>query len=547
MPTTMPTTGKRTVRRIGSEAVRNAVRVRWARTVAAVAIPALLVTARLPEDPAPIIPPAALAILLFCVLLLVDLVDPSRLGMVGRVSLRRWSVIGLVVDTAAVVSVVWLAGVDPRGSLWVLLVLPILEAALRFGTRMSVLVLGLMVGVYIARDVWSAARYPAVTFSPATVVQRVGVLIVVGMVAGFLAAQLAREARRHRAVRSQAVRRAQVMATVAEATRELTSLDPDAVYTNLVGAALRLGAEGAGVAVVDERGHWVTRPTTGADPGLAQVAMMIGPDLTSGDSTDIVTLGPEAVARMAGASQRYTAAQVLAVDGGERVVAALAVGGVVSDQILSALDLLIRHAGTVLAQARAFEEIRVLKERLAHQAFHDSLTGLPNRAEFDQRLRRRTERRTAAGTGLAVLFIDLDGFKAVNDTLGHEAGDVLLEEVAFRIRRTVRPGDTVARLGGDEFVVLLERVDDEGAARAAARRILAALDRPVRLGRHEVSISASIGIAFRPSAPADPEELVRRADRAMYEAKRTGKGRIVAIDAAIDGDHSAVPRLRRVG
>ncbi|GEM_PF-2819894 len=526
------------MRRMGSEAVRNAVRVRWARTVAAVAIPALLVTARLPSDPAPIIPPVALAILLFCVLLLVDLVDPTRLGMVGRASLRRWSIIGLVVDTGAVVSVVWLAGVDPRGSLWVLLVLPILEAALRFGTRMSVFVLGLMVGVYIARDVWSAARYPTVTFSPATVVQRVGVLIVVGMVAGFLAAQLAREARRHRTVRTQAVRRAQIMATVAEATRELTSLDPGAVWANLVGAARRLGVEGAGIAVVDERGRWVTRPTPGDDPALARVAMMTGPELGPGEATDIVTLGPVG---------GHVAAQVLAVAGGERVVAAVAVGGVVSDQILAALDLLIRHAGTVLAQARAFEEIRVLKERLAHQAFHDSLTGLPNRAEFDQRLRRRTERRTAAGTGLAVLFIDLDGFKAVNDRLGHEAGDILLEEVAFRIRRTVRPGDTVARLGGDEFVVLLERVEEEGAARAAARRILRALDRPVRLGRHEVSISASIGIAFRASAPADPEDLVRRADRAMYEAKRTGKGRIVAIDEEPATDSRRGPRLRRVG
>ncbi|MGY1813691.1 putative bifunctional diguanylate cyclase/phosphodiesterase [Blastococcus sp. SYSU D00820] len=167
---------------------------------------------------------------------------------------------------------------------------------------------------------------------------------------------------------------------------------------------------------------------------------------------------------------------------------------------------------------------------LAHQAFHDVLTGLANRALFADRVDQAL-RRGARGSGTAaVVFIDLDGFKAVNDTLGHAAGDALLREVAARLTSAVRADDTVARLGGDEFAVLVEQ-SGEGSeeAEATAARVLEVLARPIALDRQAVTVSGSVGIAVgRPGATAD--SLVGDADIAMYAAKMAGRGRAVVFD-----------------
>jgi diguanylate cyclase (GGDEF)-like protein len=161
---------------------------------------------------------------------------------------------------------------------------------------------------------------------------------------------------------------------------------------------------------------------------------------------------------------------------------------------------------------------KTVEAKLAHQASHDMLTGLPNRAELVGLMTAAFEAREP----LAVLFIDLDRFKWVNDSLGHEAGDVLLIEVAARLRRVLRPGDVVARLGGDEFVVLAHGVHDVSTAVALADRVATALRRPVALpGERESYASASIGIAI--AGPDDaPETLLRDADTAMYQAKAAG-------------------------
>jgi diguanylate cyclase (GGDEF)-like protein/PAS domain S-box-containing protein len=179
--------------------------------------------------------------------------------------------------------------------------------------------------------------------------------------------------------------------------------------------------------------------------------------------------------------------------------------------------------------ARDISDRKRLEQELAHQALHDSLTGLPNRALFHDRLRqslhrsRRTER-DATGRH-AVLFVDLDDFKVINDTLGHPTGDQLLVAVANRLRNTLRAVDTAARLGGDEFTILLENVDNESDAERAADRILDDLRRPFELDGHQIVVSASIGIAFGDAAVNDPDELLRFADTALYEAKGRGKGR----------------------
>ncbi|MGX6607315.1 putative bifunctional diguanylate cyclase/phosphodiesterase [Micromonosporaceae bacterium Da 78-11] len=168
-------------------------------------------------------------------------------------------------------------------------------------------------------------------------------------------------------------------------------------------------------------------------------------------------------------------------------------------------------------------ERRTLQDQLAHQAFHDALTGLPNRALYVRRLAESIEAADATTEAPAALLVDLDGFKNVNDTLGHAAGDELLQVVAERLRGCVRDDDTVARLGGDEFAIVVRR-DAADAAVMVAQRLIEAVRRPVRVGGQEVTISASVGIA-RLGDQADADELLADADIAMYAAKAAGKAR----------------------
>jgi diguanylate cyclase (GGDEF)-like protein/PAS domain S-box-containing protein len=178
--------------------------------------------------------------------------------------------------------------------------------------------------------------------------------------------------------------------------------------------------------------------------------------------------------------------------------------------------------GVVLNGRDVTERIK-LEEQLTHQAFHDNLTGLANRALFRDRLDHALARAARANDEVAVLLVDLDGFKQVNDTLGHDAGDELLREVARRFESVVRASDTVARFGGDEFALLLEDVNEQEAV-ALAKRMLDRLAAPIAIADRDVALGASIGIVLRPGT-ASSEELVRDADVAMYAAKDAGRGR----------------------
>jgi diguanylate cyclase (GGDEF)-like protein len=173
------------------------------------------------------------------------------------------------------------------------------------------------------------------------------------------------------------------------------------------------------------------------------------------------------------------------------------------------------HAGLALNDAKAAEET-------AHQAFHDPLTGLANRALFVDRLAQARTRASAAGDSVGVMFADLDGFKTVNDSLGHAAGDQLLIIVGQRLASVVGPTDTVARFGGDEFAILVEDVRQPIELARIARRALDGLERVIEVEGREVFITASIGIAV---GLEETEDLLRNADLAMYEAKGQGKGR----------------------
>ncbi len=201
-------------------------------------------------------------------------------------------------------------------------------------------------------------------------------------------------------------------------------------------------------------------------------------------------------------------------DGSSRHVESI-VSNMIADPTVSGLVL----------NTRDVTDRKALQEELAQQAFHDSLTGLSNRAVFRDRIEHALARGERNEGRLAVFLLDLDGFKTVNDSLGHDAGDQLLIAVAKRLEFQGRSSDTVARIGGDEFGILLEDDADEARARALADRALAAFAVPFEVRGREVFIRASIGIALSVPGHSETDELIRNADTAMYAAKAAGKGR----------------------
>ena len=215
---------------------------------------------------------------------------------------------------------------------------------------------------------------------------------------------------------------------------------------------------------------------------------------------------------------------------GERLAAVLSLG---YREAPSADPALARYGAEFAARLSVALSNSARDERLYRQAHFDALTGLPNRLLFRDRLAQELATATASGVRGALLYIDLDHFKRVNDTVGHAAGDQLLSIVAQRLRACVKEGDTVARLGGDEFTIVLRQVTDPDAVRAVAERIIAALEAPVNVAGRDHFVRASIGITLFPDDAAHIDELMRNADTAMYRAKDAGRGRAVFHDSAL--------------
>src|ERR687897_348541 len=200
--------------------------------------------------------------------------------------------------------------------------------------------------------------------------------------------------------------------------------------------------------------------------------------------------------------------------------------------------------GEVVGVVVTFRDItkrKALEQQLQHQAFHDPLSGLPNRALFMDRLERAITRANRRGAKIAVLFVDLDNFKVINDSLGHEVGDLLLVAVAERLKTCLRPEDTAARLGGDEFTILVEDITSVGEVVQIAERIAEILRPPFALEDQEVFATLSTGIALNSPTQERPADLLRHADLAMYRAKHRGKARYEVFESSMDA--KAVERL----
>jgi diguanylate cyclase (GGDEF)-like protein len=199
-----------------------------------------------------------------------------------------------------------------------------------------------------------------------------------------------------------------------------------------------------------------------------------------------------------------------------------------ADQALhaGAQDVLIMNEVDPATLSRSMQHARQrqrAQRQLYHGALHDELTSLAKRTVLNQRIANALARSRRMGNTFAVIYIDLDHFKRINDTHGHDVGDAVLVAVSSRLKSAVREYDTVARLGGDEFAILLDTLDDVAEAETVARRVLCSLAPPVRVAEHDLEVTASMGISVFPEGGGAPDELLRSADRAMYRAKRAGR------------------------
>jgi diguanylate cyclase (GGDEF)-like protein len=249
----------------------------------------------------------------------------------------------------------------------------------------------------------------------------------------------------------------------------------------------------------------------------------------------VTWLGPFRLACLAGAM--VTGPLLVTLGPGSEPGLAVVAGGTA----LLSLLVLARLAGLVDMLARDVAQRRALEAQLSYQAFHDPLTGLTNRRRFVEAAEAALAGRNGTGS-VAALFLDLDDFKTVNDTLGHVAGDALLVTVAERMRHDLRSVDVAARLGGDEFGVLLTDIADEAYAVGVAERLLAHLNEPIRVAGVLVEVGASIGVAVDAASMATVDDLLGDADVAMYQAKALGKGRHHVFDAASSEDRASRAR-----
>lgn len=439
----------------------------------------------------------------------------------GRVR-AALGVVQLLADALLALAVLWVRQDDPSSADWVILVLPVLEGAIRFRVPGAVVSGVVVAGSYFA---WNA--FDDGTAELSDVAQHVLVVFLVALPVGILSAHLAKEIADHRARRDEAEHRGALLRAAALGGRRSTSLDVDEILTVLRETVGQMGF--ADTTVFEVEGHAGTPSLVARPVRHSSDVLAIPPGdarLTAGalarDRGSAVVWPPPDAAAPAAYSVLVGVPVSVTTDTAVVLTARWPEPGAPPDPQCESIELFASQAGAALRNAQVHTELQGLKDRLAHEAAHDSLTDLPNRRRFHEDLERVCGRGRASDL-VAVLFLDLDGFKEVNDRYGHDQGNALLVAVAKRIRNCVRPGDIVARMGGDEFTVMLTRLQNPAPAIEVAERICTMLTEPFELGPDVVRVSTSIGIALSPADRADSGDLVRRADVAMYRAKSQGK------------------------
>ena len=472
---------------------------------------------------------------------------------VGSVRLlARIGAAELVADAAIILAVTWIFSFDVTSALWALLVIPVLEGAVRGQLRGALWTWGAVSVGYLARDLWAAGRYDYAPFMPESVTYRMFIVLIVAMTAGQLARDLTRAAahlsvqvRAHRDAQRESERRAELLQTVAAAGRHMTSLDLDQLLAIVVDSVTEIGFDSAAICVLEEQGGGFTVPHLSglrfsdpeelhpSDRGIVGMALAHGEPITVAEP--VAWFGDVE-------APRFARTMATPVWSGEDLSAVL-VGGMRADREIPAhvgecFELLGAQAGAAMVNAKRYRDRRLFQEQLEYQAFHDALTGLPNRAMFLQQLDQALAPLPGAPGGelVALLFCDLDRFKAINDTLGHDFGDKLLTGVAARLSGCVRPQDLVARLRGDELTVLLGAIRARSEAEDVARRVIQAMARPLLLDGREVYVTTSVGLAYGHRGEHDAQDLLRAADLAMYQAKDEGRDRYAVSAATAPAD-----------
>ncbi|MEY2475038.1 MAG: hypothetical protein QOG87_353 [Actinomycetota bacterium] len=438
-------------------------------------------------------------------------------------------IVELAVDSAITLFIVTELRPISDSIMWALLVVPVLEGALRHRLRGAVLTWAAVGALYMVREIGPVTGPGGGVVQAAflaqiqDLVQRVGVVLLVAVPGAYLSEQLVGAIAGQRRAKLVATTRGHLLERVVDAGRRINQLGGE-VVTELTRAAAELGFEAVDVCRWDEREGWTVAAAAGdialPDPGGADGAA----DAAWNDGASAVL------------TRRDVTVVATPIRGVDNAVAVLRAGmrSQASRAQVECLELLAGQAGVALRNGTLLGQLQDAHQRLEHQAYHDALSGLPNREFFSQRLT-SSLRDAGPGKRVAVMFLDLDRFKAVNDTLGHEVGDDLLVAVAGRLQRAVRSGTLVARIGGDEFTVLMPDLDKETRAEKLAERICESLSAPFKLGRNEVAISTSVGIALSEGTTVGAGELMRRADVAMYKAKSRGPANWQFWSSELDG------------
>jgi len=495
-----------------------------------------------------------LVLVTFVVLLVVNV--SSTLASSGRRRSRppEWLILTeLAADTVVAGALIALTG--GSGITWAFVALPIVEAAVRFRLSGALLHWVLMTLLTVAARLFSldqaGAPLSEIVSELERLLDQLGILLLLVVPGAYLTEQLVTDVLRQDQATAVAVERAQLLERVAETGYELNRLGNE-LFTTLTGAVTVLGFDLGDAYLLMPDGGWKALSTS--HPHLDRIMPLPG-DAGSGLRSEDLTLNevivdhrdPELseVLGLQSHDLQMLARLTVSTEEGRHVVvrAATTTGTAPQAGSIDALRLLTGQAAVALQNRQLVTELQDVQVELAHQALHDALTGLPNRAQFLNSLHEGLANASNPGVRHIVMFMDLNGFKAINDTLGHDAGDALLIGVAGRLVSSVGGDGLVARLGGDEFTVLLNPLPELAMGMAVAQRVSQAMDEPFQLGDTSVQVGGSIGVSTA-EIGLSGTEILRRADVAMYAAKSSNATpRIAVYHPTLDGQDQRRGRL----